>query len=64
MGNARDAAYEKGRSDQRAHERGSQRDGIGHDLRELFSPCYNPPSENREAYKAGWRDSERESHKR
>lgn len=61
MDNARDAAFEKGRTDRRRYEQGSQRDpiGIGHALSELICPTYSPPSKNSEAYKAGWEEESR-----
>lgn len=60
MAKGRDASYEKGRSDERHHSRESQRGGIGHAVSDAVNPDHRPPSENREAYKAGWRDSERD----
>jgi len=63
MGNPRNASYRKGRSDQRHHARQSRND-IGHAIADIFSPCYRPSSKHGDAYKAGWRDSERKSPRR
>jgi|YelNatPaOPRAMG01_1025707.scaffolds.fasta_scaffold02048_20 hypothetical protein len=53
MGDKEKEAYYKGRSD---YDRYVKSSGIS----EVLNPTYNPPKGYEEAYKAGWRDRERE----
>ena len=46
-------AYYKGRSDSDKYTKSNP-------ISELISPTYNPPRGHEEAYKAGWRDRDRE----
>lgn len=58
-------AYYRGRSDSNRYNESQRSDpiGLGHTLSELVNPTYSPPSGREEAYKAGWKDADRERKK-
>jgi hypothetical protein len=60
MGDKDKEAYWKGRSDYERHAEAESKEGISHDIADLFSSCYQPTKGHEAAYRQGWRDAERE----